>query len=305
MSPGIRKKLRQDQLQILFCYHEGDNPERIKQRLDQLAEDHLLPPNCYRFVSANTAAATLPGFVYFTDFELWYYQRNSNVPAAIIHKDKREREFTILNRLHKSWRAAAMSDLKHIGVLDNSYWSYCESGEFQDKECPIEIDSIAGLRSNVTEFLKAAPYFSDTLTNDERNNHGVTESKYYVDSYCNIVTETHFDADQSGGTFLTEKTFKPIKHGQMFFVAGPAGSLQLLRDLGYKVFDSVLDNSYDQEPNHTRRWIALTRSIYSVQKHLPEMFEQCRSDIEHNQRLFSTKKTDRLNTLLTKLYEHY
>jgi hypothetical protein len=305
MSPCIRKKLRQDQLQILFCYHEGDNPERIKQRLDQLAEDHLLPPNCYRFVSANTAAATLPGFVYFTDFELWYYQRNSNVPAAIIHKDKREREFTILNRLHKSWRAAAMSDLKHIGVLDNSYWSYCESGEFRDKECPIEIDSIAGLRSNVTEFLKAAPYFSDTLTNDERNNHGVTESKYYVDSYCNIVTETHFDADQSGGTFLTEKTFKPIKHGQMFFVAGPAGSLQLLRDLGYKVFDSVLDNSYDQEPNHTRRWIALTRSIYSVQKHLPQLFDRCRSDIEHNQRLFCAKKTDRLNTLLTKLYEHY
>jgi hypothetical protein len=41
-----------------------------------------------------------------------------------------------------------------------------------------------------------------------------------------LCLETHFDADQSGGAFLTEKTFKPIKHGQMFFVAGPAGSLQ-------------------------------------------------------------------------------
>ena len=150
-----------------------------------------------------------------------------------------------------------------------------------------------------------APYFSDTLTNDERNNHSVTESKYYTDSYCNIVTETHFDADQSGGTFLTEKTFKPIKHGQMFFIAGPAGSLQLLRDLGYRVFDSVLDNRYDQEPNHTQRWIALSQSIRTAQKQLTKMFEQCRCDIEHNQRLFSTKKTDRLNTLLTKLYEYY
>ena len=91
----------------------------------------------------------------------------------------------------------------------------------------------------------------------------------------------------------------------MFFIAGPAGSLQLLRDLGYKVFDSVLDNSYDQVSNHTQRWIALTKSIKSTQKHLPEIFDQCRDDIEYNQRLFSTKKTDRLNTLLTKLYEHH
>ena len=198
-----------------------------------------------------------------------------------------------------------MCDLKQQRVLDNSYWSYCESGEFLDEECPIEIDNIDQLRINVAEFLKSAPYFSDTLTNDERNNHGVTESKYYTDSYCNIVTETHFDADQSGGTFLTEKTFKPIKHGQMFFIAGPAGSLQLLRDLGYRVFDSVLDNRYDQEANHTQRWVALAQSIQSAQKNLPEIFEQCRGDIEHNQRLFCAKKTDRLNTLLTNLYEHY
>jgi len=305
MSPMIRKKLRQEQLQILFWYHEGDNPARIKQRLDQLAEDHLMPSNCYRFVSANTAAKTLPGFVYFTDFELWYYQRNSNVPAASIHTETRQCEFTVLNRLHKSWRAAAIADLQHLGVLDSSYWSYCEAGKFQDDECPIEIDSITGLRTNVSEFLKSAPYFSDTLTNNERNNHSVTESKYHLDSYCNIVMETHFDADQSGGTFLTEKTFKPIKHGQMFFVAGPAGSLQLLRDLGYRVFDSVLDNSYDQETDHTRRWKALARSIKSAQTHLPELVKQCRDDVEHNQQLFCAKKTDRLNTLLTKLYEHY
>jgi len=305
MSSEIRKKLRQEQLQVLFCYHEGDNPERIRQRLDQLAQDHLMPPNCYRFISANTAAAQLPGFVYFTDFELWYYQRNSNIPALDIHYEKRPRDFTILNRLHKSWRAAAMAHLHDIGVLDNSLWSYCESGKFDDSECPIEVDNITELREMINKFLALAPYTSDTLTNDERNNHSVLESKYHTNSYCNVVMETHFDADQSDGTFLTEKTFKPIKHGQMFFVAGPAGSLKLLRDLGYRVFDSVLDNSYDTETNHTQRWIALTKSIKSAQKNLPEIFEQCRSDVEHNQQLFLSKKTGRLNTLLTQLYEHY
>ena len=305
MSPAVRKKLHRNQLRVLFYYHEGDNPARIKDRLDELAQDHLLPPDCYVFVSANTAALDIPGFVYFTDFELWYYQLNQASAPLTIHHEPRERDFTVLNRLHKSWRALAMADLKNLDLLDNSYWSYCEPGVFDDAECPIEIDAIAGLRVATEEFLRTAPYISDELDHGQRNDHSILVPKYHVNSYCNIVMETHFDADQSSGAFLTEKTFKPIKHGQMFFVAGPAGSLQVLRDLGYRVFDSVLNNSYDLETDHTQRWMALTRSIYFAQSELPDLFEQCRDDIEHNQQLFQAVKTERLNTLIKEINESH
>jgi hypothetical protein len=305
MSSEIRKLLREQHVRVLFYYHEGDNPARIKLRLDELASNHLLPPNCYVFVSGNTAAKSLPNFVYFADFELWYYQRNRASPALKIYHGPRERDFTVLNRLHKSWRALAMADLKSLDLLDKSYWSYCESGEFVDAECPIEIDTISGLRTATEKFLRSAPYISDELDFDQRNDHSTLVPKYHVNSYCNIVMETHFDADQSGGTFLTEKTFKPIKHGQMFFIAGPAGSLQVLRDLGYCVFDSVLDNSYDQETDHTQRWMALTRAIYFAQAELPELFEQAKADIEHNQQLFQAIKTDRLNSLIKDINEHH
>ena len=305
MPERIRAGLFSSTVRVLFYYHEGDNPWHIKTRLDELCAKHDLRNDCYQFVSANTAAQDIPGFVYFTDFELWYYQRNQTSPPLKIHHEPRERDFTVLNRLHKSWRALAMADLKNLDLLDNSYWSYCESGEFADSECPIEIDAIAGLRVATEEFLRSAPYISDELDHDQRNNHSTLVPKYHVNSYCNIVMETHFDADQSGGAFLTEKTFKPIKHGQMFFVAGPAGSLQVLRDLGYRVFDSVLNNSYDLETDHTQRWMALTRSIYFAQSELPDLFEQCRSDIEHNQQLFQAAKTQRLNTLIKEINESH
>jgi hypothetical protein len=304
MSSELRKKLRDQRVRVLFYYHEGDNPAHIKDRLDELASNHLLPSNCYVFVSGNTAAKTLPNFLYFTDFELWYYQRNKTFPALRIHNEPREREFTVLNRLHKSWRALAMTDLKHNGILDNSYWSYCETGKFVDAECAIEIDHISGLRTRTEQFLKSAPYISDELDFDQRNDHRTLMPKYHVNSYCNIVIETHFDIEHSG-TFLTEKTFKPIKHGQMFFIAGPAGSLQVLRDLGYRVFDSVLDNSYDLETNATQRWQALTRSIFFTQPDLPQLFELCRADIEHNQQLFQSSKVDRLNTLIKEINESH
>lgn len=301
----IRAGLFFDDVRVLFYYHEGDNPFHIKARLDELCTKHDLRNNCYKFVSGNTAAKQLENFVYFADFELWYYQRNRTSPALKIHNNPRERDFTVLNRLHKSWRAMAMADLKSLDLLANSYWSYCETGVFDDAECPIEIDAIAGLRTATEEFLQAAPYISDELDFDQRNDHSTLVAKYHVNSYCNIVMETHFDADQSGGAFLTEKTFKPIKHGQLFFVAGPAGSLQVLRDLGYRVFDDVLDNRYDLEQDHTQRWQALTRAVYFAQSELPELFEQARTDIEHNQQLFLAGKTGRLNTLIREINEHH
>jgi hypothetical protein len=304
ISLAVRKKMHRNELRVLFYYHEGDNPARIKDRLDLLAENHLLPEDCYVFVSANSAADQLPGFVYFADFEMWYWQRNHGQPPLAVHSQPREREFTVLNRLHKSWRATAMADLHRHGILNCSYWSYCEAGVL-DNSNPIEIDLIDGLRSATEQFLSHAPYVSDELDQTQRNNHNMVEPKYHVNSYCNIVMETHFDADQSGGAFLTEKTFKPIKHGQMFFVAGPVGSLQALRDLGYRTFDSVLDNSYDQITDNTQRWLCLKQAIVQAQHNLAQNFAAAKPDIIHNQRLFQQLKTQRLNTLIGKIHEQY
>jgi hypothetical protein len=276
---------------------------RIKDRLDKLTSNHSLPPNCYLFVSSNTAAQDLENFVYFTDFELWYYHRNQTSSPLKIHRRLRDRDFTVLNRLHKSWRALIMTDLMHLGILDNSYWSYCESGKFIDADCPIKIGKF--MYDSTEAFLNSAPYFSDDLDFNQRNDHSTLVCKYHDNSYCNIVLETHFDTDQSGGVYITEKTFKPIKHGQMFFIAGPAGSLQLLRDLGYRVFDGVLDNSYDQEPDHTQRWLKLSKAICQAQKHIPELFIDALIDIEHNQQLFQTIKTDRLNSLIKDINESH
>jgi hypothetical protein len=304
MSPAVRKKLHRNQLRVLFYYHEGDNPTRIKDRLDELAQDHLLPSDCYVFVSANTAAQDIPGFVYFADFELWYWQRNQAIAPLPIHTQPRKHEFTVLNRLHKSWRATAMADMHRQGLLNNSYWSYCETGEL-GTDNPIEIDSIDNLRQDTLSFLAGAPYTSDQLDQAQRNNHSETESKYHANSYCNIVMETHWDADQSGGAFLTEKTFKPVKHGQLFFVAGPAGSLQALRDLGYKTFDTVLDTMYDRIEDNTQRWIRLCDAVAQSRHRLADRFETARADIEHNQQLFAELKTQRLNSLIKDIHEQH
>jgi hypothetical protein len=256
------------------------------------------------FVSSNTAAKTMPGFVCFHDFELWYWQRNRTTSATVIHHEPRQRDFTCLNRLHRWWRATAVADLYSQGLLNNSYWSYCDSVSGEE-DSPIEVDLIPQLRWRRDQWIKSLPHTCDDLTQDQRNDHSVTMTEFFSNAWCNIVLESQFDVDQSQGVFITEKTFKPIKHGQMFFVAGAAGSLQTLRDLGYRTFDHVLDNRYDRIENHTQRWLALRDAVAAAQPQLPELFEQARAEIEHNQNLFLASKTQRLNTLIGKIHEQH
>lgn len=295
--------VRDGRLRILFYYHEGDNPARIKDRLDTLCASYRLTYDVYRFVSGNTAASTIENFVYFCDHELLYYNRNRTDTKIPKTRGSPRRTFTCLARTHQWWRATALADLHRRGLLDTSYWSYNPSITVGNviEDCPIEIDTL-DIREYLTEFMRNGPYLADSLTPTEHNNHAITVEEHYTNSYCNIVFETLFDADGSGGTFLTEKTFKPIKHGQPFVVAAPPGTLQTLRSLGYRTFDSVIDNSYDTITDNTLRWLAVRGVIETINNSNLEQFRlACQADVEHNQRLFLASKANRLNMLSRKL----
>jgi hypothetical protein len=299
----IPPQILDSQTPILFYYHEGDNPHRIKQRLDALCDQHALPTTCYQFVSGNTAADLIPGFHWFPDHELLYWHRNQAVAAPEINITPRLYNFTLLSRTHKWWRATVVADLHRSGLLDRSLWSY-NTVDIGDRieDNPVEIDHFEHLRTDVRNFLTGAPYVCDHLTADDHNNHHVTEIGHYTNSYCNIVLETHFDADGSGGAFLTEKTFKPIKFGQPFVIVGAPGSLQALRDLGYRTFDHAIDNSYDLELNNTKRWIQIKSAVAQIkQQDMIQWFASCIDDARHNQQVFLSSKYNRLNSLLERL----
>jgi len=298
----VKQHLLSNRLKLLFYYDEADSPIKIKQRLDHLCTQHQLPTNCYFFISANTAADQLDNFVSFTADELLYWDRNRPVTALPIHNNKRQRDFTVLSRTHKWWRATAMTDLYHRGLLKNSFWSYNTNIDLNESksDSPIEIDSI--FNCYVDRFISQGPYVCDTLNDAEHNNHARLVPEHYTESYCSIIFETHIDADQSGGSFLTEKTFKAIKHGHPFIIVGTAGSLAHLKSLGYRTFDHAIDPNYDKITNVTERWLRIAEIITELKSQdLHTWFETCRSDIEHNQQLFLQSKYNRLNTLHDKL----
>jgi hypothetical protein len=308
MSEQVLFALKNKHMKILFYYHEGDSPYLEKQRLDNLCSQHDLPQDCYVFVSGNSQANNVDNFMYFADHELWFWRnsvRRYEEPqlGCNYHERARQRQFTSLSRVHKWWRATIQSEMHRRGWLDQSYWSY-NIIDIDDRLCdnPIETYEFDGLEEYMKHFVAGAPYVCDSLTEQQHNSHWQYVAEHFDNSYCNIVLETLYDAEQSGGTFITEKTFKPIRHAQPFVVFGTAGTLQVLRDLGYRTFDHAIDNSYDLEPDNTKRFVKTLQAIEQIlNKDMHQWYISCKSDLEHNQTLFTETKYQRLKNLEHKL----
>jgi hypothetical protein len=298
------KRIVNKEIKLLFYYHEGDNPARIKTHLDSLCLSWNISPDCYMLISANSAADNMEQCIYFQEHEHFFRVVNQGQVVNQTNLNERRYVFTMLNRTHKWWRAGCVTDLLSNDILKNSQWSYATDCTINDDyvNCPIKLYQQSEWKIAIDNFIKNGPYRCDDLDLDRQNNHRTVNLDLYTESYFQIVTETHFDADQSGGVFITEKTYKPIKFGQPFIVIGTPGILKELRAAGYRTFDSVLDNTYDTIEHNTRRWLTIRDLLKNIQNSNPhELFMQCQRDIEWNKEMFNRRQAAGLNILTEKL----
>lgn len=306
MNPDHLRDLRSRNLYLAFFYSEGDNPWILREHLERQLAGWRIPVRQLLLISANSAANHIPNSAWFADDELLFRRRNRHVLPVEYHENPRSRLFTALVRTHKWWRATVMAEFWRRGWHELGYFSYNPYvlvGE-PEEDNPIEIDRFPGLRETTHRFLTHR-FSADDLDSDQHNDHHLSVPAHFDDAYLNVVLETHMDVDQSDGVFLTEKTFKPIKNAQPFVIFGAQHSLARLRDLGYRTFDSVIDNSYDRIKNTTDRYQRLVEILSDMfqggLENMHEIYVACRDDLLHNQQYFLASKQDRLNRLLEKL----
>jgi len=307
MDKKLISKLKKRNIKILFYYSEGDNPYVINEHLTKQCKDNKIPREQVLFVSANTVAKDIEYFYYVADDELLFRFRNSKIPAVEYHESDRDKKFTALVRMHKYWRANIMSTIWQQQLDTDGYFAYGKDITANEKEedNPIEVDNFFGLRQRTRTFLSCPPFKADDYNSDEQNDHTMSVNEHFSNSYLNIVIESHMDVDQSKGVLLTEKTFKPIKNAQPFVIFGAKGSLQTLRDLGYKVFDDVFDNSYDNIENTTERYNTLITQVVQILEKpnfmIKEIYKKCKDDLLHNQELFLSSKKETLTKLINEI----
>jgi len=309
ISATAVQRLQDNKINLLFFYHEADNPYEIKKHLEKLCKKHNINFNRVYFISGNTEAENIENFYYFFDDEVLYHQSHNEENIIKYHAHKRTKKFTALVRIDKLWRSVFMSTLWKRGLHTEGYFSYNQIPQGKSSNeiaCqPFSRDYIENNYKTNQTFLAAGPFRADTLDDTEHNSFESLYREHFENSYCNFVVETHFELEDGNGTTLTEKIVKPICHNQFFIIIGPPHTLKKLRELGYKTFDRCIDESYDSIEDNEERMntvIELCTNIAAMSLNdMHKLYLELKPEITHNSELFAASKSPRLNDLISKL----
>jgi hypothetical protein len=171
-----------------------------------------------------------------------------------------------------------------------------------------ETNGTRGYRKDLLNFLKTdninkntfCPYLNNNsidvqshesanITWDDHNNFDI-----------HIVPETLFDTEK---VHLTEKLFKPIVMYQPFIILSGHKSLEYIRSYGFKTFNDVWDESYDNVLNTECRFKKITDLITSISNlnhnEYTRLIEKTIKIVEFNRNHFYSEKFK--NALLSEL----
>jgi hypothetical protein len=194
-------------------------------------------------------------------FWFYMYDLHRNKKFTFDHAEKKF-DFFYLNKQSRPHREQLFDLVYNAGLLDRSLYSFTSRGIAlnRDYELPWARD----------------PYPDKGLDQD------IYELPYNHSAY-NIVSETQIDEE----IFITEKIWKPIIAEQIFVVHAKPFYLKDLRELGFKTFDGIIDESYDSEINSARRidkivelchwlkqqdWRVLYAKTEHIRKHNAQLF---------------------------------
>ena len=139
--------------------------------------------------------------------------------------------------------------------------------------------------------------------NNKFSNTKFTTADHYSKTLFSIVTETSFDYNS---LTLTEKSFKPIGNCHPFIIIGDFQSHMKLREIGFELYDDLIDYSFDVIFDNQERLNLVLKEI----KKIRELGEDCIIDwynkniekIEYNkQKLLDFSKNDLLRKVIKKI----
>lgn len=211
------------------------------------------------------------------------------------------KKFIFLNRIWRRHRTMMLMLLEkenlleqgHVSFFNMSYWP----SHLEDlKEKFVDFNNVIDSQSNIVNKLPIVldtPVFEHGINKFRRN-----MIKFYNETYFSIITETGYDNDLP--FFPTEKVFKPIMHKHPFVIIGTPHYLKNLRKLGYRTFDGIIDESYDDIMDDNKRMQALINEVKRLcnlsDSELLDFRNKALEIVEHNYTTLTSKKT-----FLTKL----
>ena len=163
--------------------------------------------------------------------------------------------FNSLNRAHRNHRT------EHLYFLAENKLSGLVSGGAWFATDPIDSPVYQTVEYNHYKTVLTANYPKtvDVLDLVNQVPNLVNNLEIYENSQLTVVTESHFN--QTGGLFITEKTFRPLLVGHPFMILGQKGTLAKLRSWGFRTDFDGIDQSYDNITDDRERFLQFHQAL--------------------------------------------
>ena len=235
------------------------------------------------------------------DMESWYplIQYDSFLPKVLDYQEniiEIQRGHEIFTKINKPYKFLFLngrlrSSRKYLieyfdmkGLLDQSLWTYLDPTNCNRSHIRL-IDNNQDLmfRPRAVKYLPVEyelPKYQSQIGLPSINGGYVIQQLFktewgdiylyappYIDTYFSIVTETVFAYPYS---FRTEKIWKPIAMGHPWICVANRGYYKDIRNLGFRTFSSIIDESFDLIDNDQHRIARVATVIEDL----------CRSDLQ-------------------------
>jgi len=149
----------------------------------------------------------------------------------------------------------------------NNHGVHLSDYQVQDPRFSVDLNRLLVIPNNNTPSGSSADYDVKDITS----------------TAISVILETVVDSIK---IHLTEKILRPIACGHPFLLAAGPGALAYLRRYGFQTFDSVFDESYDQEVDTIKRLESIVKTMQQIQNLNDEDWKEIQKIVDHNKQHF-------------------
>lgn len=223
---------------------------------------------------------------------LFFFLTVAKGNEPVLYGDQRPFLFDALLGQKKPYRLKLFDKLKQHGLLDKCLVSLkdsrymsgsvadYQSPDFDLYEDPYVLDLVRKANGNLVDAYlgngvdKTFPYTEWKISAS-----ALVPHKMYQNSWFSIVAES----EQNNYTFYTEKTSKCFFGKRIFVMFASQGHLKKLREFGFRTFDGIIDESYDNEPDADKRFEqAFSQVLFLVNSNPKDLYEKAKPILDHN-----------------------
>jgi hypothetical protein len=206
------------------------------------------------------------------------------------------KKFLCLNRVNREIRFYFMYQMYTNQLLNDFRASLNKVNTIEEIESHTNNYFINKIKNydDFSVMLQSLPWIVD-IDDFNFNHWDSLDDNFSINNIIFIVTETIFS--DFNHLFLTEKIFKPIALCMPFILIGSPKILKHLQSLGYKTFNHIWDESYDDEIDMSARMNKIVDLVKNLSKNyttaeLVTIIKDNNDILEHNYNLLMSRRPE-------------